>query len=104
MTFSHSSGALDTSSASTLSSMRLPVLRRWLWQLTQYVVTSSRAGVCAVAVVARDAAVAFDWSAPTVAEIVAASAIDAPAMITKNRFRGPRIAYSGRHRFCAMHG
>src|SRR5579864_2180643 len=46
-TFSQVSAELYTCSASALSSVRLAVFSFWLWHETQYLVTSSRAGVAA---------------------------------------------------------
>src|ERR1700681_1768491 len=45
MTFSHVSAELATWSASASSSIMLAVFSFWLWQGTQYCVTSARAGV-----------------------------------------------------------
>src|SRR6266513_5782902 len=91
---------------------------RSLWHVTQYVPTSSRAGVAAVALVAAggvDAGVPA-WFADSVAEIVAINAIDPQAIISVNGFCRMRIGfsqvpsatdlrhYSGRHLFCAWQG
>jgi hypothetical protein len=57
-----------------------------LWHVTQYVPTSSRAGVAAVARVAAGGVDAGcpAWLAEIVAEIVAINAIDPQAMISVN--------------------
>jgi hypothetical protein len=73
----------------------LAVFTRWLWHVTQYVPTSSRAGVVAVALVAAggvDAGVPA-WFADSVAEIVAINAIDPQAIISVNCFCRMRIGF-----------
>src|SRR5579863_6031140 len=45
ITFSHVSAEFDTCTASAASNMRFAVLSFWLWQVTQYLLTSARAGV-----------------------------------------------------------
>src|SRR5712691_1026767 len=94
-TFSHVSPELNTCSVSALSSARLAVLTRSLWHVTQYVATSSRAGVAAVARVGAggvDAGVPA-WFADSVAEIVAINAIDLQAIISVNGFCRMRIGF-----------
>src|SRR5712691_11137759 len=94
-TFSHVSTELNTCSVSALSSARLAVLTRSLWHVTQYVPTSSRAGVAAVARAAAggvDAGVAA-WFADSVAEIVAINAIDPQAIISVKCFCRMRIGF-----------
>ena len=79
---------------SALSSARLAVLTRSLWQVTQYVPTSSRAGVAAAARVAAGVDAGFPaWFADSVAEIVAINAIDPRAIMSVNGFCPMRIGF-----------
>src|ERR1700730_8161435 len=85
MTFSHVSAELNTRSASTLSSTSDPVFSRSLWHVTQYVLTSARAGVPAASDPAREAACAASGRDSSTL-IVTMNAIDAQMIVIGSVF------------------